>query len=113
MNLSEAVYDAARSAGADPMTASEVTSNFLTNLRRQPNIEMIETSGPRKAWDGTPDLGVEGWLQLRWERHDYHEAITWIRPVSVVPPVVPSVGDTFHDASVDATWTLTPQGWQQ
>lgn len=44
-----------------------------------PSIETRITTGPRKAWDGAPFLDQEGWVQLDWERFDYHEEITWVR----------------------------------
>ena len=38
----------------------------------------IETYGPRKSWDGKPDLKEHGWEAYKpSERFEYHEAMYW------------------------------------
>lgn len=44
--------------------------------------EYRTTEGPRKAWDGEPDLSKEGWEEYKeWERFDYTEERYWRRPI--------------------------------
>ncbi len=43
--------------------------------------EYHTTYGPRKSWDGEPDLTKEGWTETGWERLDYHEERYWEREV--------------------------------
>lgn len=71
-------------------TQREVARSFApTSSSREPQIkyEHRTTRGPRKAWDGKPDLTAEGWeldkSQGRdgWERFDHHEEMYWRRPV--------------------------------
>lgn len=80
MNLCDHVRNAACDMGADPLVALQTALKFVRAVELDPTIEIHESTGPRKAWDGSPDLSGEGWLQLYWERHEYHESITWIRP---------------------------------
>ena len=41
------------------------------------------TEGPRKCWDGDPDLSEEGWEEwAEWERFDYTEERYWRKPLS-------------------------------
>lgn len=38
------------------------------------------TDGPRKCWDGEPDLSKEGWEEYKeWERFQYYEERYWRR----------------------------------
>lgn len=51
----------------------------------EPEWEYRTTEGQRKAWDGQPDLKVEGWEEwappgaAHWERWDFTETRTWRR----------------------------------
>lgn len=41
-------------------------------------FEYEVTSGPRKSWDGLPDLSKSGWEEYKpQERFDYHEERYW------------------------------------
>jgi len=58
--------------------------SFLHEREIHPDYEYKTTQGPRKAWDGEPDLSIEGWeenvdLNGGWERFDYHEERYWKR----------------------------------
>lgn len=51
------------------------------------------TTGPRKLWDGEPDLSKEGWEEHReWERFDHHEERYWRRLRRVEPDPDRSAG---------------------
>lgn len=53
----------------------------------QDGYEYRITQGERKAWDGLPDLSLEGWEEYReWERFDYHEERYWRRRASEPKP---------------------------
>lgn len=47
-----------------------------------PRYEYYVRQGPRKAWDGTPEPEGEGWVEVSWERFDYHEERIWRREVT-------------------------------
>ncbi len=55
--------------------------------------EYRTTSGPRKSWDGEPDLTKEGWEPISgadsWERFDYHEERYWRRAIPAPPASLP------------------------
>lgn len=51
-------------------------------VRSDPQYEYRTTQGPRKAWDGEPDLTKEGWEQVDFERFSYHEEKRWRRPLA-------------------------------
>ena len=63
----------------------EARLDALEGSRRTPAAppdpyEYRTTDGPRKAWDGEPDLSKEGWEEYQeWERFDYHEERYWRR----------------------------------
>jgi len=57
---------------------------FLHLREMHPDYEYRTTEGPRKAWDGEPDLSIERWeenvdLNEGWERFDYTEERYWRR----------------------------------
>lgn len=57
----------------------ERLADILHRDHRHPDYEYECTDGPRKAWDGAPDLSPEGWHCQSWEHYDYHEVRTWRR----------------------------------
>lgn len=59
------------------------TANYHARQRKLEEDRRYEcrtTDGPRKQWDGEPDLSREGWEEYqRWERFEYHEERYWRR----------------------------------
>lgn len=40
--------------------------------------DYLTTDGPRKCWDGEPEMSSEGWEEYAdWERFKYHEERYW------------------------------------
>lgn len=61
-----------------------------------PCTEFRVTQGPRKAWDGEPDLSKEGWTEYReWERYDFYEERYWSRPI-MKSPLVPEYSTSIE-----------------
>ena len=47
------------------------------DIKIQDEYEYKITEGPRKMWNGSPDLSEDGWEKVNWERYDAHEEILW------------------------------------
>lgn len=79
-HIAEAVMQSIEGANPPREERAEPPLSPPTKDRgEEKEFEYTTTQGPRKAWDGSPDLCHEGWEPVRWDRFDYHEERIWRR----------------------------------
>lgn len=99
MHMAVIYHEAGSDAYAKWAKLEEERENGLVALLAQhfpveaPTIEdpyeYHMTTGPRQTWDGEPDLTIDGWERLAWQRFEHHEVQHWRRLKHPLPKESP------------------------